>query len=139
MHLLGPRLRGLYLHYLDRLRSFGFGQRQTLAQNGPDVRRPHAEVAARHSLSLLLQPERAARLSADASPGLDEVIDSILNATWRAAPRKGREGAVQRAVVSGYQDYVLSLVQECLDAGAGTGHGTRPGGNNDLLESYDQV
>jgi Met-zincin/Domain of unknown function (DUF5117) len=62
-----------------------------------------AESAAGITVGLILHPQRAARLvqyhSEDASlPGLGEVIDSLLYATWRAQPATGLAVQVQRAV-----------------------------------------
>lgn len=71
-----------------------------------------AEVAARHSLSLLLQPERAARLSAQPAPGLGEVIEAVLAATWRAGPRKGLQGPVQRAIDDVALEELLKLARD---------------------------
>lgn len=71
-----------------------------------------AEVGARHSLSLLLHPERAARLAAQAAPGLGEVIDAMLDATWRAAPRKGTQGSVQRTVDDVALEELLKLARD---------------------------
>ena len=71
-----------------------------------------AEVAARHSISLLLHRERAARLSAQSAPGLGEVIEALLDATWRAAPREGRASAVQRTVDDVALDELLSLARD---------------------------
>ncbi|MGI8743477.1 MAG: zinc-dependent metalloprotease [Bryobacteraceae bacterium] len=66
-----------------------------------------AESAANLTIGLILNPERAARLiqyhAQDASaPGLDEVIDKLMTATWRARPVTGLAGEVQHAV-----DYVV--------------------------------
>jgi hypothetical protein len=52
-----------------------------------------AEAAAQHTLEFLFNPERAARLMEfhardSANPGLDEVIDAVLNASWKAHPEK---------------------------------------------------
>ncbi|HEX4386232.1 MAG TPA: zinc-dependent metalloprotease [Myxococcales bacterium] len=71
-----------------------------------------AEAAAHQSLSLLLEPERAARLVVQTAPGLGEVIDGVLNATWRAAPRKGSEGSVQRAVDDVALEDLLGLARD---------------------------
>jgi hypothetical protein len=62
-----------------------------------------AETAASHTIGLILDPARAARLieysARDASaPGLAEVIETLLKATWQAAPRPGYEGEIQRTV-----------------------------------------
>jgi hypothetical protein len=61
------------------------------------------EAAAGLTIGLLLEPARASRLvqqhSRDASlPGLDHVILSLMNATWRAQPLKDYEAEVHRAV-----------------------------------------
>jgi hypothetical protein len=50
-----------------------------------------AEAAAQHTLQFLFNPERAARLvefhARDAAnPGLEEVIDAVVAATWKASP-----------------------------------------------------
>jgi len=62
-----------------------------------------AEAAAQHTVALLLAPERAARLIEQhartaASPGLENVLDSLLAATWKARRPAGVAGEVQRAV-----------------------------------------
>jgi len=62
-----------------------------------------AESAAQHTLQFLFNPERAARLvefharNAD-NPGLDEVIDAVLNATWKSPHPEGYDGEVVNAV-----------------------------------------
>ena len=62
-----------------------------------------AETSAAMTISVLLDPARAARLiqyhSRDAQqPGLNEVLDALLNATWKSQARSGELGATQRAV-----------------------------------------
>jgi hypothetical protein len=62
-----------------------------------------AEAAARHTLRLLFAPERAARLieqhaRTPASPGLDDVIQAIVAATWKARRPAGLRGEVARVV-----------------------------------------
>ncbi len=62
-----------------------------------------AETAAAHTVSLVLDPERAARLiehnARDVSaPGLPEVIDALLTATWRAEPESGYNDEIHRTV-----------------------------------------
>ena len=71
-----------------------------------------AEVAARQSISLLLQPERAARLVAQDDPGLGEVIEALLEATWRAQPRGGAQAAVQRTVDDVALEELLKLSRD---------------------------
>jgi hypothetical protein len=64
-----------------------------------------AEAAANLTAGLLLNPERAARLvehhAEDADqPGLDEVIDRLLAATWKSEPRSGLAEQVRRATAN---------------------------------------
>jgi hypothetical protein len=64
-----------------------------------------AESAAGLSVGLMLNPQRAARLvehhaEDPAAPGLTDVIDRLLAATWRATPAPGLASQVQRAVDS---------------------------------------
>jgi hypothetical protein len=62
-----------------------------------------AESAAQHVLQFLFNPERAARLvefharNAE-NPGLDEVIDAVLAATWKSPHPNGYNGEIQNAV-----------------------------------------
>jgi len=60
-----------------------------------------AEAAAQHTLQFLFSPERAARLvefhARDAAnPGLQEVLDAIFTATWKAPHPAGYKGEVAR-------------------------------------------
>lgn len=62
-----------------------------------------AEAAARHTLEFLFQPERAARLAEfhaldPANPGLDEVLEAVLEATWKGPRAAGYHGALARVV-----------------------------------------
>ncbi|TMQ14425.1 MAG: DUF5117 domain-containing protein, partial [Deltaproteobacteria bacterium] len=62
-----------------------------------------AETAAQHTLQFLFTPERAARLieqhaRTPASPGLDEVLDAIVTATWKARRDPGMRGEIGRVV-----------------------------------------
>jgi hypothetical protein len=62
-----------------------------------------AETAADMTINLLLNPERAARLvqyhAEDATePGLTEVIDKLIGATWKSPDAPGLSGEVQRAI-----------------------------------------
>ena len=62
-----------------------------------------AEAAADLTVSLILNPQRAARLvqyhaENPANPGLDEVIQTLVTATWHAKPRSGLEGEVAKTV-----------------------------------------
>ena len=62
-----------------------------------------AEAAAQHTLQFLFNPERAARLvefharNAE-NPGLEEVLDAVFNATWKALHPKGYDGEVALVV-----------------------------------------
>jgi hypothetical protein len=61
------------------------------------------EAAADMAIALLLNPERATRLidyhSRDAkNPGLDEVIDRLINATWKTPRTSLREAETQRTI-----------------------------------------
>src|ERR1700675_2043814 len=62
-----------------------------------------AESAAQHTLQFLFNPERAARLvefharNAD-NPGLEEVLDAVFNATWKAPHSKGYNGEIANTV-----------------------------------------
>ena len=62
-----------------------------------------AEAAAQHTLEFLFNPERAARLvefhaRQAANPGLPEVLDAILAATWKAPHPVGYPGEIARVV-----------------------------------------
>ena len=62
-----------------------------------------AETSADATVSVLLDPARAARLiqyhaENARQPGLNEVFDALLNATWRSKPRSGDLAAVERVV-----------------------------------------
>jgi Met-zincin/Domain of unknown function (DUF5117) len=62
-----------------------------------------AESAAQHTLQFLFNPERAARLVEfharnSENPGLDEVIESVLNATWKSPHPKGYNGEIANVV-----------------------------------------
>jgi Met-zincin/Domain of unknown function (DUF5117) len=62
-----------------------------------------AEAAAQHTLQFLFNPERSARLVEfhardSANPGLDEVIEAALQATWKAPRTSGYNGEIARVV-----------------------------------------
>jgi Met-zincin/Domain of unknown function (DUF5117) len=62
-----------------------------------------AEEAAEHTLQFLFNAERASRLvefhARDAkNPGLEEVLDAVLNATWKASRDPGYSGEISRVV-----------------------------------------
>lgn len=73
-----------------------------------------AEAAAALTVGLTLNPERAARLvqyhAADSNmPSLDEVIDRLLAATWKADPVTGLGAQVQRATGTIVLYHLMSL------------------------------
>lgn len=79
-----------------------------------------AEAAADLTASLILNPQRAARLVQyharnDDNPGLREVVDALLSVTWREPDRKGLEREVAHTI-----DYVVlaRLMSLALDASA---------------------
>jgi hypothetical protein len=62
-----------------------------------------AEAAAQHTLQFLFNPERAARLVEfrardKANPGLQEVFDAVLTATWKAPHGSGYTAEVAKVV-----------------------------------------
>jgi hypothetical protein len=82
-----------------------------------------AESAAQHTLQFLFNPERAARLvefhaRESENPGLEEVLDAILNATWKAGHGKGYAAAIANAVddVVLYDLMALSANDHASDA-----------------------
>jgi hypothetical protein len=73
-----------------------------------------AEEAANHTIGLILHPERAARLveySARNSnaPGLDEVIDKLVEATWKSGYPAAYMAAIRRVVDSVLLYHLMSL------------------------------
>ena len=84
----------------------GFGRTQESwgSYNGPsfDAEAP-ALSAATVTLEALLDPGKASRLVEfhardEANPGLKEVLDALLKATWYAPPAKGLDGLTQMTV-----------------------------------------
>ena len=62
-----------------------------------------AETAAHHTISLLLNPERAARLVSNHGEdpgqlGMGEVIDQLVGATWKGEASNDAHATIQRAV-----------------------------------------
>jgi hypothetical protein len=73
-----------------------------------------ASVAAGHTISLLLHPERAARLvqqeALDSSlPGLDEVIDALVQATFAEKTQDPYEAEISRVVQWHVADHATQL------------------------------
>jgi hypothetical protein len=98
-------------------RAYGYDRHRELFRGRTGItfdRLAPVEAAATHTVSLLLHHERAARLvefnSADKRfPGLGEVIDQLLNATWKAARAAGDRAEVQRVVDNVVLYHLLSL------------------------------
>ena len=62
-----------------------------------------AEAAAQHTLQFLFNPERAARLMEfhardAANPGMEEVLDAILTATWKSPHGSGYPAEIARVI-----------------------------------------
>jgi hypothetical protein len=77
-----------------------------------------AESAAQHTLQFLFNPERAARLVEfhardNANPGLEEVLDAVLAATWKSPTGAGYPAEIARVVddVALYDLMVLAANQ----------------------------
>jgi hypothetical protein len=75
-----------------------------------------AESAANHTVTLLLDPQRAARLveyhSLDPQQlGLGEVIDGLIDASWKAKAVTARSAAVQRTVADVVLTDLLALAK----------------------------
>ncbi len=76
-----------------------------------------AEAAAEIVTALVLQPERAQRMveyhALDAeNPGFAELVDDLLNATWKTPPASGYKGAIQRTVDSVVLDQLMALASD---------------------------
>jgi hypothetical protein len=74
-----------------------------------------AEAAAEHTLQFLCNAERATRLvefhARDAkNPGLEEVLDAILNATWKSSRDPGYPGEISRVVNTVVLYDLMSLI-----------------------------
>lgn len=73
-----------------------------------------AETSTNMTLNILLDPSRAARLiqyhSQDPQqPGFTEVLDALLNATWKANVRTGQVAAVQRVIADVTLNQLMTL------------------------------
>lgn len=80
------------------------GREHFKSRTGPafDALAP-AEAAAQHTLQLLFNPQRAARLvefnaRSAANPGLEEVLDAVLAATWKSPRAAGYSAEIARVV-----------------------------------------
>jgi len=81
-----------------------------------------AETSAHATVAVLLDSARAARLiqhhAEDVQqPGLNEVLDTLLNATWRSKPRSSDLAAVQRVVDDVVLDQMMMLAADEKAAG----------------------
>lgn len=73
-----------------------------------------AETSANMTLGLLLHPARASRLveyhSRDSSlPGLGEVLDKLINSTWKVSRPDNYKGEVSRVVDMAVLNHIMSL------------------------------
>ncbi len=76
-----------------------------------------AEAATEITLGLLFNPQRASRLveyhARDAqNPGLEEVIEAALTATWKAPQVKGLQGETQRITETALVEHLLGLAAD---------------------------
>ena len=74
-----------------------------------------AEAAAEHTLEFLFNAERASRLVEfhardPRNPGLEEVLDAVLNDTWKSSREPGYSGEISRVVDSVVLYDLMSLV-----------------------------
>ena len=108
LNVLQPRQLAVPDKLLDLMppRTYGYTRSRELFRNrmliGFDPLSP-AEAAAEQITGLLLHPQRAARLIAQHArdknlPGLQEVIEQLLQRTWRSKPQQGYAGELQRSV-----------------------------------------
>ena len=81
-----------------------------------------AEAAAQHTLQFLFNPERAARLVEfharnEGSPGLEEILDAILAATWKSPHGSGYPAEIARTIdrVALYDLMALSANEHASD------------------------
>jgi len=80
-----------------------------------------AETAANMTAGLLLHPERAARLIEyharnNDFPGLGEVMDKLINATWKASPSPSYQTEIQRVVNNVVLYHLMSLANNEIAA-----------------------
>ncbi|QHT66109.1 zinc-dependent metalloprotease [Rhodocytophaga rosea] len=100
-------------------RAFGYDRTRELFPNrtgGTFDAFSAAEVAANHTVGLLLNPERAARLIEykarnEKYIGLSEVIDQLLASTWKSnqKPKSDYEAEVQRTVGNVVLQHLMTL------------------------------
>lgn len=111
------------LHLPDRIarlippRAYGYDRHRELFRGRTGVTfDPLApvEAAATHTVSLILQHERAARLAEynaadNRYPGFGEVVDQVLNASWKSKRAAGERAEVQRVVDNVVLYHLMSL------------------------------
>jgi len=73
-----------------------------------------AETSAGMTVSLILHPERAARLVENHArepkqPGLEEVINTLLSATWKSPQTSGTRGEIQKTVENAVLYHLMAL------------------------------
>jgi hypothetical protein len=116
---LSPQALALPAAVIERLppRPSGYGMHRELFPRYTgqvfDVITP-AIVAARHTVSTLLQPQRAARLVEQraldpALPGLEEVLDELLTTVQRARATSPYEAEIRRAVERVVVEQIMEL------------------------------
>ncbi len=101
-------------------RPFGYERHRELFKNRTGVTfDPFSaiETAAGHTVSLILHPERAARLveyhSRDNKyPGLSEVIDKVFASTWKSTHGSGYQAEIQRVVDEVALYYLMTLAAD---------------------------
>lgn len=91
-----------------------------------------AQSAADLTISLMLNPQRAARLEQyhaqnPRNPGLSEVIDALLAATWRAKPPSGLSGEIAHAT-----SYIVLMRLMTLATNASASSGVRANATREI-------
>jgi len=76
-----------------------------------------AETSAHATVVVLLDPARATRLiqfhaEDPQQPGLNEVLDTLLNATWKSKPRSGNLATLQRVVDDVVLNQMMALAAD---------------------------
>ena len=76
-----------------------------------------AEAASEIVINLLLDPDRAERMieyhARDSRyPGFAELVDDLVNSTWKAQPKAGYDTAIQRTVDSVVLEHLLALASD---------------------------
>ncbi len=76
-----------------------------------------AEASAQQTISLLLDPERAARLVQhhaydNSQLGLGEVLDGLIDAAWKAPAKNSREAAIQSTVADVALAQMMTLADD---------------------------